>query len=83
LTADRLRNGGRIASDGELRITLPTADDALRRPSRRAARQVAPDMQAAALATGSLSNSGTLTAGGELSLTGGAITNAGRLDSRT
>ncbi|TYL40770.1 beta strand repeat-containing protein, partial [Dickeya sp. ws52] len=97
LTADRLRNGGRIHSDGDLVVTLPTADGD---PLRRAARQLAQDVQA--LGAGELRNSGTLSAGGDGRLTGrgldnagtlstggaltlraGDITNAGRLESRT
>ncbi|MEI7348130.1 beta strand repeat-containing protein, partial [Dickeya chrysanthemi] len=97
LTADRLRNGGRIHSDGDLVVTLPTADGD---PRRRAAQRLAQEVQT--LGAGELSNSGTLVAdgdgrltarqvdnagtlstGGALTLTAGAITNAGRLESRT
>ncbi|RNM21853.1 hemolysin BL-binding protein, partial [Dickeya undicola] len=96
LTADRLRNGGRILSEGDLQITLPVADDT----PWRAARQLAQDVQAAGL--GALSNSGTLAAdgdsritgrqvdnqgllasGGDLVLSAGDLTNGGRVESRT
>ncbi|GAB7203175.1 hypothetical protein OS12_46230 [Dickeya oryzae] len=96
LTADRLRNGGRILSEGDLQITLPVADDGL----LRAARQLAQDVQVAG--QGTLSNSGTLAAdgdsritgrqvdnqgllasGGDLVLSAGDLTNGGRVESRT
>ncbi|WP_038927227.1 hypothetical protein, partial [Dickeya chrysanthemi] len=73
LTADRLRNGGRIVSDGGMRITLPATDDA----PRLAAQRLAQDVQAAS--QGVLSNSGTLSAGGDGRLTGRALDNAGTL----
>ncbi len=96
LTAGSLRNGGRIASAGDLDITLPVDDDPLR-TTRRAVRQLAQDVQAAGLSnTGTLvsggdsritgrqlNNQGTLAAGGALSLTADDITNGGRLESRT
>ncbi|WP_029729529.1 hemagglutinin repeat-containing protein, partial [Dickeya dianthicola] len=73
LSADRLRNGGRIHSDGDLVVTLPTADGA----PRRAAQRLAQDVQT--LSAGGLSNSGTLSAGGDGRLTGRALDNAGTL----
>ncbi|MGM3192099.1 hemolysin BL-binding protein, partial [Dickeya dadantii subsp. dieffenbachiae] len=77
LTADRLRNGGQIHSDGEVRITLPTADGDPRRTTLRAARQLAQDVQA--IGAGRLTNTGTLTAGGDGRITGRGLDNAGTL----
>nr|WP_279629678.1 filamentous hemagglutinin N-terminal domain-containing protein [Dickeya dadantii] len=77
LTADSLRNGGQIHSDGEVRITLPTADGDPLRPTLRAARQLAQDVQA--IGTGRLSNTGVLTAGGDGRITGRGLDNAGTL----
>ncbi|WP_278190188.1 filamentous hemagglutinin N-terminal domain-containing protein [Dickeya dianthicola] len=73
LSADRLRNAGRIHSDGDLMVTLPTADGA----PLRAAQRLAQDVQT--LSAGGLSNSGTLSAGGDGRLTGRALDNAGTL----
>ncbi|WP_246859100.1 hemagglutinin repeat-containing protein [Dickeya oryzae] len=96
LTADRLRNGGRILSEGDMQITLPVADDG----PLRAARQLAQDVQVAG--QGTLNNSGTLAADGDSRITGrqvdnqgllassgdlvlsaGDLTNGGRVESRT
>ncbi len=77
LTADSLRNGGQIHSDGEVRITLPTADGDPLRTTLRAARQLAQDVQA--IGTGRLSNTGVLTAGGDGRITGRGLDNAGTL----
>ncbi|WP_284602905.1 hemagglutinin repeat-containing protein [Dickeya dadantii] len=77
LTADSLRNGGQIHSDGEVRITLPTADGDPLRPTLRAARQLAQDVEA--IGAGRLSNTGVLTAGGDGRITGRGLDNAGTL----
>ncbi|WES88354.1 two-partner secretion domain-containing protein [Dickeya fangzhongdai] len=81
LTADSLRNGGRIAGDGGLHITLPVGDDDARRTPRRAVRQLAQDVQAVSLPAGSLSNTGTLVSGGDSRLTGRRLDNQGTLSS--
>ncbi|WP_033570956.1 two-partner secretion domain-containing protein, partial [Dickeya undicola] len=81
LTADSLRNGGRIAGDGGLHITLPVGDDDPRRTPRRAVRQLAQDVQAVSLPAGSLSNTGTLVSGGDSRLTGRRLDNQGTLSS--
>ncbi|MEI7290443.1 hemolysin BL-binding protein, partial [Dickeya dadantii] len=79
LTADSLRNGGQIHSDGDLAVTLPATGSDPLRAMLRAVPQLAQDMQAAALATGSLTNSGTLTAGGDGRITGRRLDNQGTL----
>ncbi|WP_422699791.1 beta strand repeat-containing protein, partial [Dickeya fangzhongdai] len=81
LTADSLRNGGRIAGDGGLHITLPVGDDDALRTPRRAVRQLAQDVQAVSLPAGSLSNTGTLVSGGDSRLTGRRLDNQGTLSS--
>ncbi|AYH48267.1 hemolysin BL-binding protein [Dickeya fangzhongdai] len=81
LTADSLRNGGRIAGDGGLHITLPVGDDDPRRTPLRAVRQLAQDVQAVSLPAGSLSNTGTLVSGGDSRLTGRRLDNQGTLSS--
>ncbi|WP_107759505.1 hemagglutinin repeat-containing protein [Dickeya sp. Secpp 1600] len=81
LTADSLRNGGRIAGDGGLHITLPVRDDDPLRTPRRAVRQLAQDVQAVSLPAGSLSNTGTLVSGGDSRLTGRRLDNQGTLSS--
>ncbi|ULR29337.1 hemagglutinin repeat-containing protein [Dickeya fangzhongdai] len=81
LTADSLRNGGRIAGDGGLHITLPVGDDDPRRTPRRAVRQLAQDVQAVSLPAGSLSNTGTLVSGCDSRLTGRRLDNQGTLSS--
>ncbi|NKI76015.1 hemolysin BL-binding protein, partial [Dickeya sp. CFBP 2040] len=78
LTADSLRNGGHIISEGALQITLPATDDT----PLRAARQLAQDVQAAGLPAGSLSNSGTLAAGGDSRISAGRVENQGMLAGR-
>ncbi|MCA7015244.1 hemolysin BL-binding protein, partial [Dickeya dadantii] len=75
--ADRLRNGGQIHSDGELVVTLPTADGDPLRTTLRAARRLAQDVQT--IGAGSLSNTGSLTAGGDGRITGRGLDNAGTL----
>nr|WP_027711988.1 hypothetical protein [Dickeya chrysanthemi] len=77
LTADRLRNGGRIHSDGDLVVTLPTADGDPLRAALRAAQRLAQDVQAPG--AGELRNSGTLSAGGDGRLSGRQVDNAGTL----
>ncbi|WP_303314200.1 two-partner secretion domain-containing protein [Dickeya fangzhongdai] len=81
LTADSLRNGGRIAGDGGLHITLPVGDDDPLRTTLRAVRQLAQDVQAVSLPAGSLSNTGTLVSGGDSRLTGHRLDNQGTLSS--
>ncbi|WP_456264093.1 beta strand repeat-containing protein, partial [Dickeya solani] len=77
LTADRLRNGGRIHSDGDLHITLPTADGDPLRATLHRARLLAQDVQT--IGAGRLSNTGRLTAGGDGRITGRGLDNAGTL----
>ncbi|NUA46381.1 Filamentous hemagglutinin [Dickeya solani] len=77
LTADSLRNGGRIASDGDLHITLPTGDGDLLRATLHRARLLAQDVQT--IGAGRLSNTGRLTAGGDGRITGRGLDNAGTL----
>ncbi|WPD75910.1 hemagglutinin repeat-containing protein [Dickeya fangzhongdai] len=79
LTAGSLRNGGRIASDGELHITLPVRDDDPLRTTLRAVRRLAqavPTVQ-----SGSLINTGTLVSGGDSRITGRRLDNQGTLSS--
>ncbi|WP_416135355.1 hemagglutinin repeat-containing protein, partial [Dickeya solani] len=77
LTADSLRNGGQIHSDGDLAVTLPATGSDPLRAMLRAVQQLAQDVQAAS--PGSLTNTGTLTAGGDSRITGRRLDNQGTL----
>ncbi|WP_263062899.1 hemagglutinin repeat-containing protein [Dickeya dadantii] len=77
LTADGLRNGGQIHSDGDLAVTLPATGSDPLRAMLRAVQQLAQDVQAAS--PGSLTNTGTLTAGGDSRITGRRLDNQGTL----
>ncbi|MCI4239581.1 hypothetical protein, partial [Dickeya dianthicola] len=75
LTADRLRNGGRIQSDGALDVALSPAGVLTNSGTPAANGDTT-------LTLGGLDNRGTLSARGALTVQGTTLTNAGQLASR-